>query len=562
MKQDAVPAPELPRRLWYLGLMAVLVGGFFLQTRAASRAASQTWDEANHLAAGASYLATRDFRMAPENPPLSKMLAALPSLFWGPRFVPREPSWMAINPWTSGNAFLYAPGVDSDAVLRRARIPIRLLGCLLLCCVMAWAWQLWGPGGALVSGAFAAFDPTLIAHSSVVTPDVAVALFGFAACWIAWQLHRASRAWLWPALGMALGLAVSSKFTALLVVPALFASWIWTFLRAGNGSMPKRSAAEGLAVAAACGLAVLWACYLFQSPMPFLKGLLWQANHQREGHAAFLLGSVSTHGRLSYFPIVLLVRTPLATLAAFAAGMLQWGRGPLRRWPAAPFWGAAFVLFPAAAHATLMVFGNVNLGARYLLPMFPFLFVLAGRLATVRLPKAALLSLALPMITAASVLAQAPRPLSYFNAIAGGPKGGARWLGDSNLDWGQDLRALGDSIRRRGGPLVYLAYNGTAPPEYYGIRNMRLQPGACEPDPGEAPALIAASISCLQGTPSWPDVDRLAFLRSREPIEQVGVSIRLFAVERADHAKLAALFGTGCAAQRERHLANLVELGQ
>ena len=42
------------------------------------RANSQTIDEAMHLAAGYSYLATRDFRIEPQNPPLIKELLALP----------------------------------------------------------------------------------------------------------------------------------------------------------------------------------------------------------------------------------------------------------------------------------------------------------------------------------------------------------------------------------------------------------------------------------------------------------------------------------------------------
>ena len=38
------------------------------------RANSATYDEAMHLAAGYSYLATRDFRLEPQNPPLIKEL--------------------------------------------------------------------------------------------------------------------------------------------------------------------------------------------------------------------------------------------------------------------------------------------------------------------------------------------------------------------------------------------------------------------------------------------------------------------------------------------------------
>ena len=56
----------------FLLLVFVAQGIFFI------RANSQTVDEAMHLAAGYSYLATKDFRLEPQNPPLIKELQALP----------------------------------------------------------------------------------------------------------------------------------------------------------------------------------------------------------------------------------------------------------------------------------------------------------------------------------------------------------------------------------------------------------------------------------------------------------------------------------------------------
>ena len=58
-----------------LGLIVLL---FLIQGVFFIRANSPTYDEAAHLAAGYSYLAKRDFRINPENPPLNKMFLALP----------------------------------------------------------------------------------------------------------------------------------------------------------------------------------------------------------------------------------------------------------------------------------------------------------------------------------------------------------------------------------------------------------------------------------------------------------------------------------------------------
>ena len=67
-----------------------------------------------------------------------------------------------------------------------------------------------------------------------------------------------------------------------------------------------------------------------------------------------------------------------------------------------------------------------------------------------------------------------PDYLAYFNQVAGGPKNGYKHLVDSSLDWGQDLPALTSWLAqnpdRFGTGRLYLAYFGTALPEWYGIQ--------------------------------------------------------------------------------------------
>jgi hypothetical protein len=84
---------------------------------------------------------------------------------------------------------------------------------------------------------------------------------------------------------------------------------------------------------------------------------------------------------------------------------------------------------------------------RYVLPIMPFLYLLATcptvalhshrsrRLAT-RVGTCALL------LSVVSVAASYPHFLGYFNRASGGTKVGWWHLGDSNVDWGQDLVRL------------------------------------------------------------------------------------------------------------------------
>src|SRR5208282_3389859 len=88
-----------------------------------------------------------------------------------------------------------------------------------------------------------------------------------------------------------------------------------------------------------------------------------------------------------------------------------------------------------------------NLGVRYLLPAFPFLFLIAGEsLAWIwarSKPWAFRATVGLLVLwQAGSVLANFPRAISYFNELVP-PERKIYFLGDSNLDWGQDQKRLG-----------------------------------------------------------------------------------------------------------------------
>ena len=60
--------------------VALLLAVMFLQAVLSMRLLSATFDETTHLPSGYSYLATGDFRLNPQHPPLIKLLSALPLL--------------------------------------------------------------------------------------------------------------------------------------------------------------------------------------------------------------------------------------------------------------------------------------------------------------------------------------------------------------------------------------------------------------------------------------------------------------------------------------------------
>lgn len=113
--------------------------------------------------------------------------------------------------------------------------------------------------------------------------------------------------------------------------------------------------------------------------------------------------------------------------------------------------------------------GNLNIGIRHLLPVYPVLFIFAGVLARARWKwrqSGPVLAGALMVWSAGEVWAVYPQTLAYFNEFAGGPKHGYRILVDSSYEWGQDLPAVEKWVAQRASrpgprPPVYFSYFGS-----------------------------------------------------------------------------------------------------
>jgi hypothetical protein len=157
---------------------------------------------------------------------------------------------------------------------------------------------------------------------------------------------------------------------------------------------------------------------------------------------------------------------------------------------------------------------------------------------------------ALLLWLAITTLSLFPHYLAYFNALAGGPQGGYRFLVDSNLDWGQDLPGLVEYAKQRGIDRVYLSWFGAAHPEAYGISfhplpgywRFRGEPPAYGLNPyAPSPGTYAISASNLQGL-MFTDHDIYDWFRQREPTANIGHSIRIYQVDgQADHDKVIVL---------------------
>ena len=509
---------------------------------------SQTFDEASYLAAGYSYLDGRGFRLMPEHPPLAKELAALPVyVFYRLTFSPDAAAWNRADQWVIGRDFLYRSAVSPERILLLSRLPNLLLGTLLVGLVGWWAYRLWGPGAGVLGMALAALEPNLVAHSALVTTDIGSSFFMTLTLYFLWEYSRSACVWLLLGVGLSAGLGLATKYSTLLVlgfIPLALAvpllpDWLLPPSEGHRGAkdgMGQRFVGLTLGAVLICGAAalILSLAYAGEGFSSWWHGLQLQVAHQRRGHRAFFLGQYSWQGWRAYFPVAFLIKTPLGSLLLICVSLLGWRLGkPFSRRE------VAFVLLPAFLCFAAMTRLRVNIGVRYVLPVYPLLFIAASRLATVRLSRRWLgpwlLAISVALV-AGSALRLAPHQLAYFNELVGGPAGGYRYLSDSNIDWGQDLRGLKAYMDREAVPMIYLSYFGTAPPACYGIRyqyaptldllDLQTSPrNARLPETGRQ--LLAISVVNLQGV-LLEDNDLYHWLYARTPVAKIGYSIYIY----------------------------------
>ncbi len=583
----------MPRRLLTPLVVVLLLGGHVLLSLSAARQESVTFDEVIHLPPGYAALVLGDHRMNPAHPPLVRLLAALPLLGLDVTLKQDDLAWRTSRPWEFGKRFLFRWN-DAGTLMIRARAMMTLLAALLALSVFLWTRRTWGAPAGWVALLLCVLCPNVLAHGHIVSTDLGIALaFFLAVIAFEWMTERVTPVRVIVA-GLATGAAFATKFSALALLPlfgllAIVIAWhgepLAVALRRSRprelGAPLRKLAllAAALSVMGVITLGVVWASYGFHStlandpaanaafrwenwqpanraeraffdfargrilPEPWVWGFLL-VDKSSESRPSFLMGRRSETGWWWYFPAAIAVKTPVPLLVLSLAAVVLALRRP-------GGWRSEWFLWlPPALFLGLTMTRSINIGHRHVLPVYPFLFVAAGRAAgwawapgaalgpgrRRALRGAAVALLAWSVVTVARIH---PHYLAYFNEAAGGPSNGYRLLVDSSLDWGQDLPGLKRYVDQNHVAGLKLCYFGTADPAYYGLDVARLP--SYQPPPPSAIVTsvrpgdtLAVSATHLQGLYLDDDMQPLmALLRARTPVATIGYSIFVY---RADFA--------------------------
>jgi len=515
----------------------LLSAAFFLQGMFGALEKSLTWDEPFHIAGGYAILTRGEFDLFGASPPLMQQLEALPLLSLDLAMpAVDDPRWRnSMNPAVAfGKLFLYKMGNDVDQIAFRARLPVLMIGAALVFGIYAVARRSYGELPALSAAALAATSPNLLAHAKVATADLGCSAAMFAAVWAfdraCDRARTENRTRDWILCGAVTGIALLTKYTALLLGPIFITLglWRWWRQRQEPDSMTAKALLRAAMWATAAMAVVIAVDFGSLDLRQYLRGVQKIYACHYSSYSYYLLGSVSDSPWWYYHFVAFALKVPVSTqlLLACALGSLILDRKRLD--------AAITALVPAFAVFAVACFDEENIGLRRVLPAFPFLFLFcaqalrAAALAPL-VPRAALaLAVTLVVWSAAAGLGSYPHHLSYFNAAAGGPERGPFLLDESNIDWGQDLPAL--ASWQRGRPpteRVKLYYFGSAKPSAYGVRSESFNElDRISPQPGVYAMSVHRLVGMRKGAAHGYPADD--WLTQYTPIARAGHSIYIY----------------------------------
>jgi len=497
-----------------LTLMTLLAGG-------SARRESVTIDEVAHIGAGVSYLQKLDMRMNEEHPPLAKVLAATPLVVRGVRADYSHVSWtfsgsgmfkQMLGEWVFGH-WLITRWNDPIATVFWARLPMLFLTLVLGIVLFLYGSRLGDQWGGLLCLCAYATMPVMLAFGPLVLTDITITLFFVLTLWAFANMWRSPSRGTILGFGLAFGAALLSKFSAGLLFfcfPAFILSLRWrpspdqprekAALKAWR-RLRLRSLAKGIFLAALVvyafyfilswneptdslsilghNMAALLLRRLLMPPWIYLRGLAIFTFTGKP--AAFILGHSYPHGVWFYFPVLFLLKSPLAFLLllvlALAVGLVAKFR-PVRL-AAIPegmelHWRAVWVFLAIYTGACFL--SRFQFSIRHFSVSLALLILLLAPLPrTLELlrhsgwPAARAgvwLTAALALASVVTAVRAYPCYLPFLNSLSGG-RPGYELVSDSNLDWNQGFFDVENFVRQRGLTHVLIDEYGFSEPTVY-----------------------------------------------------------------------------------------------
>ncbi len=474
----------ISKRFAIIGAAALLILFSVLSLSSATRE-SLTYDEIVHVQEGKNAWEKHQFQIDTNNPPFIREVTVIPLLIGG--------SHMFHSP---------LPNIQ----MLPARIVTIGMGVLLGALIFYSSSVFFGPDVALLALFLYVFEPNILGNSHYVTLDIGAALFFFLAYMSLFTMLKNPTRTNFIIHGSFVGLMAASKITT---VPYYFISAVWVYFsiirKQYDHWIWQRKVSIALSVAV-CLLAV-WSTYFFRTDVIVAPGnamgrvstaLSQLAGREHNGFLAysldflrhtpvplgnyiavlknsavrttrptpyFFLGKFYSTPKWYFMIVNVIYKTPLALLILFLAGVFSFLMGKISTDRAQ--W---LFIIPVLSILIVSFFARMQPLIRYVLPMYPFIIIIAATVI-VRVKHVAirLLLFLLCVWYVVGSLSFHPYYLSYMNELAGPePTNSLRFV-DSNIDWGQSLESLVTYVRNVRPSALYFSYFGRDDAAPYGL---------------------------------------------------------------------------------------------
>ena len=460
-------------------------------------------DESAHIPAGLYHLETGRMDAYRVNPPLFRMLAALPLLVDHPKI-----DWFSITAPKVRSEYIYANNwilnnpAQVPRQLRLARSVMLLFFLLGAWTIYRWSSELYGNAAGWFGVALWSLSPDVITYSATVAPDLPAAATGLFACYWYWKwLYGRKNEIPWEVC-FGVALATLSKFSWLflfvlfpclaLIHDLLLPSVQGSDKYAGEHSLFQRWGLAWrrlgkLSIALCCTIVIINMVYGFEGtgqrlgdfeflstslggahesqyatgnryrgtllsaipvPLPceMLQGIDYLKWEFEVGKPCYLFGEWKFRGWWYYYLMAISVKTPIGYFVLMSIGGISMVASYIRRQAKQGEWMIPLVAILFITLVSSQTGFTHHL--RYVVPAFGFLYVIAARTMAVLPRWLAIVTiggcLAGTVVFHATHLGQAH---AHFNWLAGGPENGWRHLSLSNVDWGQSTFRMADWAR-------------------------------------------------------------------------------------------------------------------
>jgi Dolichyl-phosphate-mannose-protein mannosyltransferase len=523
-------------------------------------------DELANIPAGLNHLCSGRYTDATQ-PPLLRYLLALPQWIIGVDPLVNDPSADVF--WVEyGRHYMFQNRVSWRTILDVSRGVVILLTLVQMGLVFWWSRQLWGAWAGLVAAIFIAFEPNSMAHGQLATLDQGLSvafLWAVYALWRYLQVPNWKRFW-WLHAATAAAFLVKFSALTLFISGAICLFWMrreqplhlrrfwWTpvimFVFVGAGYLFQvKTVGEDQQInrpnlnipikdrihtyASQYGMTGEEVLALRVPLYDFWKGFGMQVFHamfqdkwRKSDTYQYLMGAYADRGWRTYFLWSFALKSTLATLLLILLLAAMRSRDLWQRTIRRDATTVCLLVSPVLLFLICSM-GTINIGHRYVQPMYPFVAMGVGYLAVRFGRRMTIVTLVLLAAHVVSSMVVWPHHLSYHHELARS----SYYLSDSNIDWGQDLLFVQRDLARPEvqATTAWADLSGIVQPEHLGFAIRRIPP-SMDALPAGRHTIYYSINRYLNRSQVYPDGIYPWLQLNYTPTRRVGTSVLVYEV--------------------------------